>query len=416
MKKIILNLAALFVSAAAFALTVSAAVLPAPEVKATTASSTRINVSWNKIKDAEKYTLYISKFNEKQGCYSALKPAFTTDKSSYTVKNLQSAGKYKFAVVPLDVSDKGVVTQGKQSAAVTAATGGYYAKSYTAYEDEEFTNSAKYIYDSKGNKITVKTQANGSEVVRSTRTYDKNGNVLTEEGNFYANQSPADEDEYKDDGKLVYTYDEKGNRLTATHYNKYDGEEDYTATYTYDDDGNLLTEKTPRRDAEYTYDDSGNLLRKKLQITYAKKTSKSDTKYTYDKNGSLLTEKTGISNRVYTYGKSGNLLTDTCYNAYGYENRTEKHVYTYDKDGNLLSDTLTQDDESTGNKYKSQKVMTYDSKGNLLTSTETDAFNNTRIYVYKYDKDGNVLSEINDRILDTQGIHKEWQFKTVYTY
>ncbi len=117
-------------------------------------------------------------------------------------------------------------------------------KSVTVSDEESTTT--KYSYDSKGNITKIVCESsNDYSAYTTTRTYDKNGNVLTDKtvtgtGEPYVTKS---------------TYDSKG-RKTKEVYSSSDGYE-YTWTIKYDSNGNVVKETNTTADgtavSTYTY-------------------------------------------------------------------------------------------------------------------------------------------------------------------
>lgn len=94
----------------------TAAALPAPSVKAAVKGSDSVAVSWNSIKGAEKYVVYILYPDDKK--YTKL---VTTAKTTYKKTGLAAGTRYKFKVAAVDVADTKSVT-GAFSKAVSATT------------------------------------------------------------------------------------------------------------------------------------------------------------------------------------------------------------------------------------------------------------------------------------------------------
>ena len=122
----------------------------------------------------------------------------------------------------------------------------------------------------------------------------------------------------------TFTYDEKGNLLSAVDKGDYSWtmETDSSVTYTYDEMGNLLSQESRYQDEVYrnvyTYDEKGN------ELTYAY----------YNTSGNLQNSYTN------TYDERGRLAKAEHYDHLdGTQNYTE--VFTYDEQDRVLTRTVT---------------------------------------------------------------------------
>ena len=362
-----------------------AAAEPIPKLTAETVSSTRIKLGWTK-SEVTAYEVYMKKTENSRPTiepnvgpvakYFGYRKLATVKGLSYTVKNLDTASKYKFYVVPLTVKD-GKTIQGAKSAAVYGVTGGYFIKTVTLrYNDGTESLVFAYTYDSKGNTLSAvaapfTTASNGG---KKEYAYDKNGNMIAKTS-IYAKVGES----YVT--KRKYKYDADGNVIS-----EWSGDGDLLVTYTYDSMGKILTAKYEKYTIIYSYDENGRLS--------SNTTSWGGTmEYKYDEYVNLLPMSApssdggipGYDDVVYTYDSDGYLLKEA-----GYNNSYRK--YTYDKNGNRLSYEIKNE---AGDVFK--YVYAYDSKGNLLTCEEGDEFT-AYTYVSGRDYDyGDIPPEIDYR-------------------
>jgi RHS repeat-associated protein len=240
----------------------------------------------------------------------------------------------------------------------------------------------KYVYDSRGNQIAVKTKAdiNKPEVV--TRTYyDALSRPVTVVRNLFVNGTPTD----------IYTaidalpsynpaFPDRNIRTTTAFLGN------SSVDYVLDE----LGEKT-----DYSYDALG-------QLTSVVDSLQNPTNYAYDANGNRT---------LMTTFKTAELPTST---KYGYDNLNRlievienfksgvspdyqtnvKTTYTYDAGGNQLS--IRDGNSNLPGEADYRTFLIYDVLGRL--KTEVDALGNER--EYGYDKVGNRVSllDANEKI------------------
>ncbi len=254
---------------------------------------------------------------------------------------------------------------------------------------------------------------------RHTRTFDINGNVLTE---LLGESWNTGTSTWENGGRNSYTYDGSGNLLTELEESWNTGTSTwvniYRYTYTYDGSGNMLTEldefwnsgTSSWRNYErltYTYNGSNKILTE-LEESWNTGTStwvnNSRYTYTYDGSGNLLTElseswNTGTSTWVnsdrytYTYNGSNKILTELVesWDTTSIWVNTYRDTYTYDGSGNMLSQSWDIWDGGTST-WWNYESFTYDSGGNVLTWLELGVYR----YTYAYDGNGNKLTELEE--------------------
>ncbi|WP_206671726.1 GH-E family nuclease [Holdemania massiliensis] len=178
-----------------------------------------------------------------------------------------------------------------------------------------------YTYDERGNQLT----ATRSDGFKETRTYDASNNLLTLSNT--AGQSEA------------WTYDASNNKTSYT------DALGHTTTYAYNDQQQLISETDPlNHTVSYQYNDQGRVSK----VTYP--------------DGTFST---------FTYNDAGYLLTTT-----DQDNRTTTHVLNA---RNEIVQIINPDGGT--------QSMTYDAAGNKLTESDF----NGNVTSYEYDLYGNVV-------------------------
>ena len=398
MKKIISILTAAVLLLSVFVMSVSAAGLSAPTVRTETIDGHSIKVSWSAVSGAESYTLYKVVPPERLE-YIYLTCIFekvtTTPSTSFTVKKLDGASQYKFAVTA-----NGKTAVSKKSAAVTGATSGYYKKSESAYdEDGKLKSTDTYKYDAAGNLLEHVTRYGSKVTNKTVRTYDKAGKLIV--------QTDTDGDGLVTK-KNSYTYGKSGNLLTFTQAYPSTFPSGSKSVRAFDADGYVRTDTDYANGKETgkstnTYDKNGNMIKRTTNNvsggTYT------DT-YEYDKDGNMVAHDNANYSEVNTYDKDGNVLTTTNYNADG--SLSGKSANTYDKNGNLtVSETLYPQSSFDDTKW----VYEYDKNGNMVKITQYDASGKVHGRTVKtYDAKGALLTEISYDGDSANG------YKTVYSY
>ncbi len=191
----------------------------------------------------------------------------------------------------------------------------------------------KYTFNKKGYLLKDEKYKSDNKIFlygQWTYTYDEKDRKMEEHRTIEA----------KYEGKTVYKYDGKSNKIAEIFYEKNDsfgGE----LKYEYDDKGNAIK--------ECFYDDDHKLER--------------TTKYKYDDKGNLIEE---------GYYK----------NAY-----QGKITYKYDDKGNMIE----QDWHNIDGKIVNKMTVAYDKYNNIIEENWSDLI---RTYKYKYDKKGNWIEQI----------------------
>lgn len=216
---------------------------------------------------------------------------FETETFAYNSKGLLSKQTYK-------VTEGGSTSVGTTTYSYNSK--GLLTKKAYATSDNSYTYSYNYGYDDSGNVSKIVYKSPGVKTQTTTYSYNSK-NLLTEAVS-------------KDDQTTVtkYTYDKKGNntKVVCTSTDEYLS---YTTTRTFDKNGNILTEnkvdatgdtyKTTR-----TYDASGRLIKEvfKSESQYGYGSSYT-WKIKYDSKGNIAKETfddgDGVSTTTYTYKK-----------------------------------------------------------------------------------------------------------------
>jgi hypothetical protein len=236
---------------------------------------------------------------------------------------------------------------------------------------------------------------------RYSRTFDANGNSLTELEQEWQISTWVDQSRY------TYTYDANGNTLTGLHElwetNAWLNESKITLSW--DANGNMLTFMQENWQSgawvnsskyTYVYDANGNLLTELLEVWFASAWENyARYTYTYDANGNVLTALSEL------------------WQTNAWENWS-RSTLTYDAIGNQLTE-LVEDWQITEWVNYIKFTYTYDAGGNRLSQLseewQTNAWVNSWRYAYTYDADGNMLTETNET-----WVVSEWVYSMKYTY
>lgn len=263
------------------------------------------------------------------------------------------------------------------------------------------------------------------------RSYDKNGNMLTE--------SYASEDVNAAYNK-EYSYDAAGRMLTCDIYDKYSAtghteftydaagrlvkevftnNEGYSATtqYTYGPYGGLVEKSTVSGKNEdrtvYTFDEKGRVVVEEQILTTGTKVTKPYRfEYTYDENGNKASRKEYRMENLYlqeqwTYDDLGNVLSHRVYDS---KDREQEAVeYLYFPDGKLDQETFYRGASSVSANY-----YIYDEAGRVIkkaTGTPYEKFIDVRQNVlYTYDEHGNLLTEVTAKKDGTELSRREYTY------
>ncbi len=249
----------------------------------------------------------------------------------------------------------------------------------------------------------VYADATGREIRRIVRSFDEDGNMLSEAEDMGYEVPYINTYEYDEDGELVRwqedvhgdcdideTWDIEGrtrsfedafgNVIREEYDENGDGKADSVTTYEYDEKCNNIRyaidkggDGTVERQATFTYDENGNELAMEVDE---------------DGNGTV-DERSEVENR---YDEDGNLLAAE-YNEDGDGKADPRLTFTYDKDGHRLSEERDQDGDGVA-----ETQYTFDSDGHTLTAAEDrdgdGAIDLRRSFVY--DEDGNLISQESD--------------------
>jgi len=180
--------------------------------------------------------------------------------------------------------------------------------------------------------------------------YNKNGQLVEE----IIEPSPKFVGSDNFPRRYIYEYDEKGRKISYTHYDV-DGSIEYRKRCYYDENNRVVKEEAF----------SGELYGENLILSTL-------YEYRYSNDGNLVEE-----NRMYE----------------GVEGRSQKRIeYSYDKETNLLVEKI----EYIDNKMCSRTLYTYDDKGRLLKeeTADSDGIDELR-FVYAYNENSRVIRQGN---------------------
>lgn len=255
----------------------------------------------------------------------------------------------------------------------------------------EFGNKTSVKIDpTDGGKIqSIQHKAlDGSVMFNFGYSYDSSGRIQTiNDGTntatmYYDDKNRIEKVDHGDGKISTYTFDELGNRLTATekgvfteyHYDDTDKTQlkDYvksgaTTSFTYDTNGNIKTVTSPGKSVEYIYDTQNRLtdiLNNGVLVV----------KYQYDGESQRISKTVNgkTTNYVYTQGllvaekdENGNTLASYLYDEKGQPlsmtRGSETYYYHFNGHGDTIG--LTNNSGNIAQTYK------YDIWGNLLEST-----------------------------------------------
>lgn len=286
--------------------------------------------------------------------------------------------------------------QGRLTRQVIDGADGYHSEEtrlYSTASDKPFTvtyirgsfrSQVQRSFDDNGNVLTEKYTASDNSWNTTENTYDENGRLLTEK---YKSSGGSDT-------LLTNTYDEKGNLVSAVTLNK--GKKTREVRHTYDGKGRVIQDYVWRLDlgdntvtastTDLTYDDNDNILTQ-YQVDLDGYWNKIESTYTAD--GKLLTDKHSDSDGntyavAHTYDEKGNLATTV----EGYNGEDYRYEFEYDADGHQTKRTVI---DPAGNTTGTTRWV-YDGAGRLLEENYAGASGDTERKVYSYDDAGNLLT------------------------
>ena len=239
-----------------------------------------------------------------------------------------------------------------------------------------------FTYDERGNLLSAVDKGDYSWTMETdssvTYTYDEMGNLLSQESRYQ-------DEVYRN----VYTYDEKGNELTYAYYNVY-GDIQNTYTNTYDEHGRLAkAEHYDRLDGAYnytevfTYDEQDRVLTR--TVTYVDREPTVHT-YVYTEDGGYQKSyNSGAFTYTYCYDKEGRTIKHEVVNTD--TNEVEEYSETrYDEMGHEVYCR----ENYYGEEYV--KTITYNEQGLELTSQSTYDGELYSMTASTYDENGNELT------------------------
>ena len=296
-------------------------------------------------------------------------------------------------------------------------------------------NTTVVTYDKLGRAIQSVSPFDSRNAVTKTY-YDKNSNVVKKSVKKDENTYQSEEYKYDKMGNLIasisgddsetavvqYQYD-IANRMTKmiTGLSQYSDNPiaGNVTAYSYNDNGFLEKTTDPMGNAEYNelFDIYGNVLaktdknNKTLFYTYGaygvtSEDTREDVKkeVTYNSLGQQIkTSSTNADGSVveenYTYDAFGRLTSKT-------SNDGTIQNYTYDNSSNLLSYDMIKDDQT-----KNSITYSYNKLNRLTQLT-----NNDNIYVYQYDKNGNLTTVFDSTNvnIDLRIIYNKANLPTLY--
>lgn len=207
-----------------------------------------------------------------------------------------------------------------------------------------------------------------------------------------------------------YKFNEEGNLVELTNYDKYGNETDITG-YRYNDQGYMAEEITYYPDGSkgmrtsYKYDAAGNVIEKQeIEPRGGMRGEDKIYTYQYDKNGNLMKEK--LLMKFQDSGDSSIFITGylrdkngimTGKELSGDDGLLRKYAYKADENGNPTEETEFFPDGKPARK----NIMKYNEKGEEIEIARYDADGVLNVQEVKtYDADGNCTSE---QVLNADG-------------
>lgn len=207
----------------------------------------------------------------------------------------------------------------------------YYGNAMTGGNSK--SGELKYFYDSTGRLVATYETKGNSPFARTEYEYNAQGH-RTSETHYQYGLYDNGQDGWSDGETITYPLDANGNIAAVKHSYELPWGGTYTYNefeYTYDKDGNLLTETyyfsqrgaSPEKQwtATYTYNAAGKPTKKVVDSVWDSECL--TVTYTYDENGNILEE-------LETYTKP---------EAVGDKEFGNKIVYTYNEDGVITTRT-----------------------------------------------------------------------------
>lgn len=275
---------------------------------------------------------------------------------------------------------KGTIKNVKNYTGFDVGNDNYILKTYEYDKFDRITN-IKYVNSDNLEKIREEYKF----------TYDKNGNILTEE--IY--------NDYIIDNKIhnlkSYSYDELGRLIEVQVIDKLNENNKETTSYEYDKVGNRISETKQGITSTYSYNNLNQLLDVKAQGNTLRE-------YTYDENGNTKTEKQGDKTVTYSYDINNQIID--------YEEKDNGNVVLTqhnDYDANsqrIRKEVRVNEEESTVNYHydRGSVLYTTDINNNKISENISDSemtirLNNGGISAYKLNSDykGSVTTIINEQ-------------------
>ena len=234
-----------------------------------------------------------------------------------------------------------------------------------------------YTYNSKGNLVSATDKAKGNQQM----SYSADGVDMTQYQNAVSDVYNYTYDDKHNlttaistNGvKYSYTYDGNGN-VTGLTVNTEDDNESISSSISYDDNNCLVKTTTDAADGTTTY----TYLDKTGLVSSVEDARHNTTSYTYDTTNYNLLNVQG------TYTQKASMTSTST--------KTAKAVYTYDTNNRLVNI-----------KAKSNYSFTYDDFGNLLTAKAGDNL----LVTNTYDRSTGALTSVD---------YGNWELYQVYSY
>ena len=259
-----------------------------------------------------------------------------------------------------------------------------------AYESGRFAHWYQWEYDAVGNMI-LETSLNEDGLTTGTKTYeyDAMGNIIKVDNVEHSIAYGTDSSGEVVSGGIIRPAETQIDDYSMNVDNTESEEKDGVTTYQYDNNGNLIKKIDVSGETVYEYDANGYMIRQ----TFVN--SGDGGGYVYKE------DEVAVVTKEWEYDSTGNQIKETIHseitiNSGGERERTfEESSWTeweYDERGNNIKETHFDVD---GN-IDSTKEWEYDENGNNTRETYTGRFEDSKyMYVRVYDSFGNMIKEEN---------------------
>jgi hypothetical protein len=199
------------------------------------------------------------------------------------------------------------------------------------------TTQSVSIYDENGKQVELIEYVGGDQVGKTTYLYDLDGHEMESNATY-------DEQGTESKNRIVYNYDEQGNKTEGLFYNE-DAAITFKYYYDYDANGNELER------AIFTGDNAPSFKYTKKYDSKRQVIERQD----FNEDGSLSLK------RTYEYNEKGNIVKELSFEGNSEINVhfCSKYTYEYDKKGNWIV-KIRYDYDAIAQEFTERKIAYYD--------------------------------------------------------